>query len=420
MNEKIFGLIDCNSFYASCERVFRPDLKRKPVIVLSNNDGCVISRSDEAKSLGIAMGVPFFKIKELCRQKKVSVFSSNFGLYTNFSMRVMDHLKFLCPKIEVYSVDEAFLDLTGIKDPLAFGHHLRSEILRVQKIPTAVGIAPTKVMAKLADGLAKKSPKAKGVVCLLDKRLQDMALARTPIEEVWGIGRRSAEKMKGLGIDTALKLRDYERDDLIQKYFTKVGLAIKNELRGISCYDLVSEDFRRKEIMCSRSFGRAVTSLAELKEAVATYTANAAVKLRSQGSVCKGIVIFASTGKYQNEQDYLRGTRTFANPTCDSLKLIKYALELLEEVFKEGVRYKKAGVRLFDISQEDELQMDFLSPMDTEKDLLRMKLMDFINSKEGAALLKSAACGTHAPWGGLKEYKSPNYTSNFKEVMTFF
>src|SRR5690606_6371035 len=188
---------------------------------------------------------------------------------------------------------------------------------------------------------------------------------------------------------------------------------------GINCYDLASEDFVRKEIMCSRSFGREVTSLSELKEAVATYTANAAVKLRSQHSVCRGIMVFAKTGKYQKEQSYLYRSCTFENPTCDSFKLIKGALEVLEEAFEEGVRYKKAGVKFFDISQGNEFQMNFLSPMDTEKDLLRMKLMDFINSKEGGAVLKIGACGTHTPWGGLKEYKSPNYTSHFKELMTF-
>ena len=230
--------MDCNSFYASCERVFRPELNTRPVIVLSNNDGCAIARTNEAKALGIKMGAPYFEIKNLCKKHNVAVFSSNFALYTNMSDRVMGVLEKNCPRIQVYSVDEAFLDLTGVPNLTEFGRHLRKIVHEHIGIPTGFGIAPTKVLSKIANHIAKKSNKAGGVVNLMDPKLQDVALKRTKVEDIWGVGRRSAEKLNGMGLYTAYDFKEYANERLIQKIFTKVGLQIKHELMGINCFDL--------------------------------------------------------------------------------------------------------------------------------------------------------------------------------------
>lgn len=419
--DRAFALVDCNSFYCSCERIFRPDLMSRPVIVLSNNDGCTISRTNEAKALGIKMGAPYFQIKKLCQDHKVAVFSSNFSLYTNISLRVMTTLANHCPEIEVYSVDEAFADLTGIPNLLAHGKFLREIILQNIKIPTGVGIGPTKVIAKIANHLAKKSTKANGVVCLMDKKLQDIGLARVPIEDVWGIGRANSEKMKTLGIHTAKDLRDYKNERLIQKIFTKVGLQIKHELMGISCFPINVDVENKKEIMCSRTFGSSVYDLHVLKEAIASYVSNAAEKLRKQNSMCRSISVFARTNPFKNsEQFFLYEERKLVNPTCDTRKLVKYAFELLEKSFRPGFEYKKAGVKLSDFVAHNEYQLDLIEVGDTIKDFALMRAVDKINFLEGPELIKVAACGTNKKaWIMNRNFKSPRYTTSWAELCRF-
>ncbi len=279
-SQTVFALIDCNSFYCSCERVFRPDLNNKPVIVLSNNDGCAIARTSEAKELGIEMGAPYFQIKEFCKENNVAVFSSNFSLYTDLSNRIMRSLANHCPTIEIYSVDEAFVDFTGIRDLTEHGIFLKEMLLKNIGIPTSVGIAPTKVLAKIANHIAKKSTKANGVVNLIDEKLQDIALKRVKVEDIWGVGRANTKKLNMLGIHTAYDYREFKNEQLIQKLFTKTGLQIKHELMGISCFPLNEDAANKKEIMCSRTFGYQVIDKNTLKESVANYVTKAAERAR--------------------------------------------------------------------------------------------------------------------------------------------
>ena len=373
MSEKAYALIDCNSFYCSCERVFRPDLKHTAIVVLSNNDGCAISRTQEAKDLGIKMGEPFFKFKNLVNQKKLKVFSSNFALYTNLSDRVMKTIGELSPDVEVYSVDEAFADLTGIKDLYNHGMLIKNTIYQNVGVPVGVGIGPTKVLAKLANHLAKKSLKANGVVDLTNPHYLDVALKRVSIGDVWGIGQKSAKKMRELGIHTAHDFAHFSNDSLIQKIFTKVGLQIKHELMGINCLNFKEDIKAKKAIMCSRTFGGTVSDKETLKQSIASYICDASEKLRKQGSSCLELTVFARTNSFSDtRQYYLSGRVKLITPTCDARKLIGKAFDIIDQKYIAGLEYKKAGVMLSNLSQESELQLDFLTAGDSLKDLRLM------------------------------------------------
>jgi len=413
--------MDCNSFYASCERVFRPELRDRPVIVLSNNDGCAIARTPEAKALGIKMGAPFFEIKNLCKKHGVAVFSSNFALYTNFSDRVMSVLAKNCPEIEVYSVDEAFVNLTGVPNLMEHGQYLRDIVNDHIGIPTGFGIAPTKVLAKVANHIAKKSTKAKGVVSLMEERLQDVALKRTPVGDLWGIGRRGADKMHELGIQTAFDFKIYENERLIQRIFTKTGLQIKHELMGISCFSLGQDVERKKEIMCSRTFGDCIYDKEDLKKVISGYIENAALKMRAQDSTCLELSVFARTNPFKNTEQYFMYERQkLINPTNDSRKLVMKALELIERGFREGFEYRKAGVKLARFHDAIEYQIDLFYPNDTERDKALMQTMDQINFVEGEGAVKLASSGTNdQAWRMNRNYKSPRYTTNWNELPKF-
>jgi len=422
MTTKAYALIDCNSFYCSCERVFRPELANRPVIVLSNNDGCAIARTSEAKALGIKMGEPYYKIKELCKKHKVEVFSCNFSLYTNLSNRVMQTIINNCPDVEVYSVDEAFADLTGIEDIHAHGMMLRSKILKNIGIPTGVGIAPTKVLSKVANHIAKKSTKAKGVVYLDSEYLQDVALKRTPVGDIWGIGRASSAKLNDLGIHTAYEFKVFENEKLIQKLFTKVGLQIQKELRGISCFDLSQDVEKKKEIMCSRTFGDYVFDKNILKEAISNYIENAATKMRSQESLCNEIAVFARTNPFKDNSDqyYMYERSKLPNPTCDTRKLLAEAFRLLEKGYREGYEYRKAGIRLSNFNESSSFQMNFLYEADSERDLKLMNALDHINRVEGEGILKFASSGTSdEAWKMNRHFKSQRYTTSWEELPWF-
>ena len=421
MSEKSFALIDCNSFYCSCERLFRPELNTNPVITLSNNDGCVIARTTEAKALGIRMGEPYFKIKNFCKKNNVSVFSSNFALYTNISDRVMNTIISQCAQVQVYSVDEAFADFSGISNKLEFGLHIKDIIKKNVGIPVGVGIAPTKVLAKLANGIAKKSKKANGVVDLSETKWQDVALKMSPVEDIWGVGSASARKLRAIGIKTAYEFKVFSDERLILRLFTKVGLQIKHELMGISCFGLEFDVEAKKEIMCSRTFGTNVLTLANLKESVASYISNAAEKMRKQNSMCTEMAIFARTNPHaQTAQFNLYQRSRLANPTGDTRKLIKEAFTLLEQSFKEGYEYRKAGVRLSNFHASSELQIDFFSPIDSLEDIALMNTMDHINFLEGEGSIKLGACGLndHA-WKMNRAFKSPRYTTSWDELPIF-
>lgn len=331
-----FALVDCNNFFASCERVFRPDLEAKPVIVLSNNDGCVISRSNEARAIGIKMAQPLFQIKRLIKQHQVEVFSGNFQLYGDFSNRVMQHLHEFTPDVEVYSIDEAFLDLDDRIDLVQIGDNIRKAILQQQKIPVSIGIAPTKTLAKIAAELAKTSPKAQGVVNLVGSPYVAEALKRVPVQDVWGVGWNIGRTLRHKGIVTAYDLTLTD-DAWLKKEFSVVFLRTVSELRGIPCLDLDHQPGVRRSVMTSRSVTPTIQNLDILKELVAGYTTRTAEKLREEGMEANGLSVFIRTAKYREEPQYY-GFEYMDLPTAthDSPTLIQYAQRLLKNIFKPG------------------------------------------------------------------------------------
>lgn len=422
MNNKIFALVDCNSFYCSCERLFRPDLRTRPVGVLSNNDGCFVSRTNELKALGVKMGEPYFKVKDICEKNKVAVFSANFSLYTNLSDRVMSTLFDFSPSIEVYSVDEAFLDLSGFdeKSIIDYCRHIKETVERNTGIPVGIGIARTKVLAKLANRIAKKDKSCCGVYSALTKECREYALSLVDIEDVWGIGRQSTIKMNNLGIKKAKDLRDYKNDKLIQTIFTKVGRMIQDELREISCFALNQETPKKKEIISSRTFGRPVYELSMLRESLACYASLACEKLRKQQSVCQEVEIFIRTNPFkENVAQYVRANSVkLDNATCDTRKIIQVAWKLLDEIFINGYEYKKACIKLSRIQDANEHQISLLGGHDTPKDLVIMNIMDQINSRDGHETLKVAACGTNKDAWFMKQImKSPRYLTGWNELL---
>lgn len=421
MKESSFALIDCNSFYCSCERLFRPELEGKPVIVLSNNDGCAIARTKEAKQLGIKMGDPFFQIKNFCKKNNVSVFSSNFALYTNISNRVMSTIIKECAKVQVYSVDEAFADFSGIKEKKEFGLYLKQTIRDRVGIPVGIGIAPTKVLAKIANHIAKRSTKANGVVDLSSKQWQDVALKMTPVSDIWGIGSASSRKLNALGIKTAYDFKYFKDEKLIQRVFTKVGLQIKHELMGIQCFGLELDIESKKEIMCSRTFGQNITTLPNLKESIASYISDAAEKLRTQNSMCTEMAVFARTNPHtESPQYYLYQRSKLINPTSDTRKLIREAFSMLDNSYRDGYEYRKAGVKLSNFQSSDELQIDLFTPSDTLLDIKLMQTIDKINTLEGDGAIKLGACGLNdQAWKMNRAYKSPRYTTSWDELPIF-
>jgi DNA polymerase V len=418
----LIALVDCNSFYCSCERIFRPDLLNKPVVVLSNNDGCAISRTNEAKALGIEMGAPYFQIKKYCEQKDIHIFSTNFSLYTDISRRVMNIIINESPSAEIYSVDEAFMDVTGIKDIELFSKKLKDKIFKETKIPVSIGVGKTKALAKIANNLAKKSKKSKGIVILNEERFEDVALERTEVSKIWGIGRANSEKMNRLGIKTAKDFRDYKNTKLIQKVFTKVGLQLQEELKGEIRFSLTQDITKKKEIMCSRTFGSTVNSKEDLKQSVANYVTDVAKKIREQDSLCTKITVFARTNPHNEElpQYYMHGENKLTNPTSNTFKLIEAALEIVDLGYKEGYAYKKAGVKISNFFGEKEYQIDLFEKQDSHEEKRLMSIMDKLNNYNGDGTIKSLACGvSNKAFEMKRNHKSPRYTTHWDELLYF-
>lgn len=417
----MIALVDCNSFYCSCERLFRPDLRKRAVVVLSNNDGCVISRTDEAKALGIKMGHPFFEIRDFCIKNNVSVFSSNFPLYTNISDRVMNTLKAFAKDIEVYSVDEAFLSLHGLALDRLYdeGARIRASIGKNVGIPVGVGIAKTKVLSKVANHMAKKQKALNGVCVLVEKEKIDEALKLFPVEDIWGVGRQNAIKMKILGIRTAYDLANFRNDKILQKNFTKVGLAIKNELLGVNCFDFGENAKKKQEIMCSRTFASSIWDKRVLKEAIANYATTACERMRAQKSLCKKIEIFFRTSPYHFGDDhYVFEVEKLECFSRDTFYIIEKCFEMVERSFRKGVAYKKAGVRLGNFCDEDSLQFDLFTDLNLlkKRDLL-MDVIDGVNWRQGEMSIKSLACGTDTESFRMnRDYKSSNFVCSWKEI----
>ncbi|AYF45698.1 MULTISPECIES: Y-family DNA polymerase [Halobacteriovorax] len=418
--QKVYALVDCNSFFCSCERLFRPEIRNKPVGVLSNNDGCFVSRTPELKALGVKMGDPYFKVRRLCESHNVHVFSSNFSLYTNISDRVMNVLARFAPSLEIYSVDEAFLDLTGMdEDLVAYGHRIRETVLQWTGIPVSIGIAPSKTLAKIANHIGKKSEKANGVVCLLDERLQDVALKRVSIEDVWGIGRKNSVKLRTLGIKTAYDFKAFKNIKVIQRTLTKLGRMTQDELRGITCYELEECRPKKKEILCSRTFSGSVVDLKSLRESVANYVTNASEKMRAQRSLCATIEVYCHSDPHKlNEVPYYGKDKVkLLGPTSDTRKIIKYAWSALDDLFKMGVCFKKAGVKLGDFSDDEVIQQSLFEELDDPRSAKLMKIVDEINRREGSGMIRSMACGVdNDSWKMRREKLSRRYVTGWAQL----
>jgi DNA polymerase V len=419
--KKVFALVDCNNFYASCERLFRPDLIGKPVIVLSNNDGCVVARSNEAKALGIPMGEPLFKVKDLVARHKVHVFSSNYALYGDLSHRVMDVLRQMEPDVEVYSIDEAFISLpvTKVWDRVKYAAELRERIRRQVGIPVSIGIATTKTLAKIANRVAKKEAQFNGVFDLAGNNQIDQVLGKIEVGDVWGIGRRSTEKLNKRCIYTALDLKRAD-ETWIRKTLTVVGARTVMELNGISCVSLENAPPCPKSIITSRSFGHPVTDFDNLKGAVLTYVSIAGEKLRKQGVEAGTLNLFITTGPFDEQASYSNNqTITLSQPTSSTAELITAALQCLKSLYKPGYRYRKAGVMLAGIAKQGCRQQDLFSILQPamKEDRQLMTALDRINSRWGRSTIQyGMTTAEYKPWSMQQTRKSPAYTTNWQEL----
>ncbi len=411
----MFGLIDCNNFYASCERVFNPSLNGKPIVVLSNNDGCVIARSNEAKALGIKMGIPAYQIKDIVKQHDVAVFSSNYVLYGDMSGRVMSMLAELAPEIEVYSIDEAFLNLEGIQDLQTLGSEIARQVTRGTGIPVSGGIAPTKTLAKVANKFAKKYP-AYNRLCIIDteeKRIK--ALQLTDIGDVWGIGRRQAAKLEKQGVKTAYDFTLLP-GSWVRKNMTVVGERTWKELRGISCIDMESAPPAKKQICTSRSFGKMIEDIDTMAEAIATHASTCAKKLRKQKSYAMSLMVFIHTNNFREDlPQYWKNTVLHLPvPTNDTQEIVHYALAGLKTIFIQGYQYKKAGVIITEITTSS--QLGLFDTVDREKREKLMQAIDKINGEHNQ-LVKLAIQGTGRDWKLKQEQLSGRYTTDINQII---
>ena len=420
---ELFGLADCNNFYCSCERVFHPDLRNKPVVVLSNNDGCVIARSEESKSLGIKMGTPFYQVKELLELNEVAVFSSNYNLYGDMSRRVMSLLSTYTPRLDVYSVDEAFLDLSDMGDAEHLVSYCKNMVKTISKgtgIPISLGIAPTKTLAKMASKFAKKYKGYDGV-CLIDTdEKREKALKLFEVGDVWGIGHRHAKKLAYYGIRTAWDFVQ-KSESWIRKEMTVTGVRTWKELRGESCIS-IDELPHKKSVCTSRSFAeQGLNQLGQVEEAVANFAAQCSRKLKEQHTVCQSISVFAHTSRFRTDmpQDYIHSTVHLQVPTNDHQELVALAVKLLRDQWKGDSLYwyKKTGVIVWNICKDHAIQGSLFDTVDREKQAALAKAIDEINRKNGHNTVRVAVQGFGKTWHLKNEYLSKQYTTNLDDVI---
>lgn len=418
----MFALCDVNAFYASCETVFRPDLKGRPVVVLSNNDGCVIARSVEAKPF-VKMGEPWFKQKDAFRRHGVIAFSSNYELYADMSNRVMTTLEEISPRVEIYSIDEAFCDLTGVRNCrnlTEFGRELRGEVLKRTHLTVGVGIAQTKTLAKLANHAAKQwQRQTGGVVDLSNLERQRKLMALLPVEEVWGIGRRVAKKLDAMGIKTVLQLADTDIR-FIRKHFSVVLERTVRELRGEKCLEFEALIPAKQEIVCSRSFGSRITDYDEMHQAICSYANRAAEKLRSQNQYSRFISAFVKTSPFAPNESYYENSASvqLLTPTQDSRDIIGAATRCLDAIWRDGYWYQKAGVMLGDFFSQGVAQLNLFddNPLRHNSSAL-MKVLDQLNTKEGRGTLYFAGQGIQPQWQMKRDMLSPRYTTRFADLL---
>lgn len=415
----MYALVDCNNFYASCERVFRPYLIGKPIVVLSNNDGCVIARSNEAKALGIPMGANAFEYEKMFKEQQVEVFSSNYPLYGDMSRRVMNILSTFCPDMEIYSIDEAFLKFENFFqiDYNEYGREMRRAVTRGTGIPISIGIAPTKSLAKIANKIAKKfSERTQHVYVIDSEEARIKALQWTKVEDVWGIGRRYARKLQAIGVNTAYDFTQLP-EDYVQKTMSIVGLRLQKDLRGIPTLDL-EEIAPKKCIATTRSFDKNITDYEYIAERVSTFAVSCAEKLRRQNTECNSLMVFIHTNGHRKDLPQYSRNIVVKLPfaTNSAIELSKYAKIGLSRIFKSGYAYKKAGVIVMDFTPKDVYQETLFVHKNPKHDSL-MKTLDAINKSAGRDIVKLASQDIKKTWKMRQERLSKRYTTRFDEIL---
>jgi DNA polymerase V len=410
----VFALVDCNSFYASCEAVFQPRLHNKPVVVLSNNDGMVVAKNKEAKALGLDLGAPYFQIKDLLKKHNVHAFSSNYTLYGDMSRRVMETLRELTSDVEVYSIDEAFLDLSGFmhRDLLAYGMEIRSTVKQWTGIPVSIGIAPTKTLTKVANKIGKKGP---GVVLLDTPDKIDAALADFPVEDIWGVGYRRHRLLCALGIRTAKQLRDLDIK-WVRKKMTVTGERMVRELRGEPCYGMDEQPRSKQQIICSRSFGNFLTEVKDIEEALVFYASRAAERMRQQGSVASAIMVFFETSRFSGPQYFPSIVINLPRESNYTPDIIKATVAGVRRIYRKGPRYRKGGIMLLGLVPATNRQYDLLSSRTEPKQESLMQSLDNLNKRFGANTVFYAATGIKQQWRMMRKMKSPHYTTDWAEL----
>lgn len=414
----MFGLVDGNSFYCSCERAFDPRLKGKPVVVLSNNDGCVIARTQEAKSLGLKMGDPWHLVKGKPELKPVIWKSSNYALYGDMSRRMFEVLAEHAPRVEPYSIDEMFIDLTGLDDVDALATSIRRAVLRVAKIPTCVGIGPTKTLAKLANKLAKDDRDGAGILNFADVGTRLQRFPDIPVGEVWGMGRASIAKLSKMGVNSVADFVAMP-DDQVRQMLTVVGLRTKKELLGVSCMPLSFVPPTKKSLAVTRSFGRAIETWPEMREAVATYASRAAEKARRHNLVASAIQVFMRTNEFNNDPYYANQATFPIEPTADSFSIIGTAVRMAEALWRDGFRYAKAGVIFVDLARVSDLPEMMFPSRDTEHSAKLMAALDAVNAKFGRDALRPGGLAKRSgEWSMRRANLSPAYTTQLDDVLS--
>ncbi|MDG0964037.1 MAG: Y-family DNA polymerase [Opitutales bacterium] len=409
----VIALADCNNFYVSCERVFRPALRNRPVIVLSNNDGCAVARSNEAKSLGIPMGAPYHQIKKLCEWNGVTVFSSNYELYGDMSRRVTSVLARFAPELEIYSIDESFLNLSGVESPLLLSQRIRKTVGRWTGIPISIGLGNTKTLAKLANRLAKK----KKTGCFEVSAGQEDVLGAIPIEDIWGVGRRLSIRLQRVGLTNALSFARAP-SSIIRSIGGVTLERTQRELSGIPCLEMEQVPQPRKNTCSSRSFGRPVESLAELEEAVANYAVKATRKIRSEGSLASALQVFIKTNRFREDQEQYANARTLAfdEPTDDLIRVVKNAKSLLRSIYRKGYAYKKAGVLLIDLIPKGAQQGLLFEEHGNPRRKEFVDAVEEVASQYGQSCAFLGAQGVKQKWSMRREMRTPRYTTSWDEI----
>ncbi len=414
----MIALADCNNFYASCERVFNPELKDKPIVVLSNNDGCIIARSNEAKILGIKMGEPVFKVRDIIDNNNVYVFSTNFALYGDMSSRVMSLLSDMSPEIEIYSIDEAFINFTGVKDSVQLASKMKSIIAKSTGIPISIGIAKTKTLVKVANYIAKKQT-ANGVYALTEQPQIENALKELPVSKLWGVGSRHLQMLNSYGINTAYDFIQLNEEWVLEK-MTIMGLRMQRELKGDPCFGIDAYPSRKKNIRTSRSFGVKVKSLQTIQESIIAHAARCAEKLRIENSCARYVSVILRTNPFSKSQDYYCGYKSINLdiPTNDSMEIISAAKILLGYIYKEGLIYTKSGVIVGDNVPADQVQLNlFYSEQGKEKRKNLYKSVDFINQTMGRDKIQLLGQGIEKKWKLKQENLSPCYTTRWTDLL---